>query len=182
MTRKHVGMLMASALVLSLGAGSVQALEGVDGTDYFSEIPRLVETEEGDTEANQYIEMTIEVPETETVGLRALVIEQEQNPQDLDITAEDVVAVVGEDYSEGAASLPLDVSFATVNDREQIRILFQRSVQPGTTISLRIDPAGTQELNGAYLFGVSALPQGDRPRDYFLGFARANFAIESSDG
>ncbi len=182
MSKRTLNALFASVLAVSFGAGSAVALEGIDGTDYFSEVPVLVDTEEGNTEFNQYVEVSIVVPEEETVGMQAVLIEQEQNPKDLAISADDVTVVMGEDFDANADEVPATVTFNENNGREQILVNFERPVQPGSAVTIQMEPGTTQELRGTYLFGVSAWPSGDRPRDYFLGFARANFAIEGNDG
>lgn len=185
MSNRYASALFASVLAVSFSAGTALALEGADGTDYFSEVPVLVDADHGDTRFNQFVDVSIVVPETETKAMQAVVIEQEQNPKDLDVSADDISVVVGQEFMNDASEVPASVSFGEANGHERILVEFERPVQPGHAITIHMEPDLTQELTGTYLFGVSALPAGDKPRDYFLGFARTSFTIEdssSSDG
>jgi hypothetical protein len=164
-------LILSTTMIGGFSGQIVHALEGLDGTIYFSETPELV-----DYESDSYsVELSVVVPQEEEVPLQALIINQEQNPVDLDLNTSQIDVVRGRSYDPEAETIPTQIKSMQVNNRQRIMLVFEEPVEPGTAVSVSMRPAISQELKNRYLFGVSALPEGDQPKEYFLGFARAQF-------
>ncbi len=166
---------VACASAVALGAVEpAQALQGVDGTTYFDAVPRLDREAQIRTAAST-ITISVVIPEEGSVPLGTVVIDQAQNVEDLALSEDRVMAVLGDRYYPGAETLPIQVSFEPIGDSQQIRVEFEEGLEPGSTVTIALQPQLNQTLEANYLFGVTAMPDGEQPFEYFLGYTGANF-------
>lgn len=171
--RKSLSVAFASAALL----GAVEpaaAMQGIDGTTYFDAVPRLNREAQMGT-GGSTIGISVVVPEEGSVPLRTLVIDQARNVEDLVLSENRVIAVLGDRYVPGAETLPIQVSFEPVGNSRQIRVHLEEAIQPGSVVTIALQPQINQTLEANYLFGVTAKPDGDQPFAYFLGYTAANF-------
>lgn len=179
--------LAVGLLILLLGWGGTQvptqALIGRDGTVYFAQVPRLLQSSATRKRANapgSTLRFTIQVPPEAGEPLSQIWLTQDQNFEALRISPERISVTAGENWSVDAPKLAIQVEVPSAGQRQPIRVIFSPPLSPGNTITIGLRPPRTPNVSGVYQFGVVALPAGDKPHEYFLGYGRITF-FDSND-
>ncbi|WP_413200330.1 DUF2808 domain-containing protein [Nostoc piscinale] len=152
------------------------AIQLQDGTVYFAQPPRLVNTVTTYNEiyawgATYYF--TISLPENAGEPLQSLAINQHEGVDNITFDLNDSVAFEGKPSGKGQK-----VALQTVTgDRKTrtITLTFDPPVSPGKTITIGLKPWQNPRSSGVYLFGVTAFPTGEKSHGQFLGYGRLHF-------
>ncbi|MBD2495759.1 DUF2808 domain-containing protein [Nostoc sp. FACHB-280] len=182
---------MRSRVLLGAAIASITLIKGYllpsyaiqlqDGTVYFAQPPRLVNTITTYNEiyawgATYYF--TINLPENAGEPLQSLVINQHEGVDNITFDLNDSVAFEGKPSGKGQK-----VELQTVKGDRKTRtvtLTFDPPVSPGKTITIGLKPWQNPRSTGVYLFGVTAFPTGEKSHGQFLGYGRLQF-YSSSD-
>ncbi|MCC5640602.1 DUF2808 domain-containing protein [Nostoc sp. CHAB 5844] len=159
------------------------AIQLQDGTVYFAQPPRLVNTITTYNEiyawgATYYF--TISLPENAGEALQSLAINQHEGVDHIRFDLNDSVAFEGKPSGKGQKIGLQNVA----GDRKTrtVTITFDPPVSPGKTITIGLKPWQNPRSSGVYLFGVTAFPTGEKSHGQFLGFGRLHFYSGSDSG
>ncbi len=76
---------------------------------------------------------------------------------------------------------PITLAEVTQDDStDTINVTFATPIKPGSQVTIGLKPRRNPDLEGFYLFGVTAFPAGEQPRGLYLGVARFYF-VQGSD-
>lgn len=160
------------------------ALQGSDGTIYFAQVPRLINASATRKRANatgSTLKFTVTVPAEAGEPLAQIDLTQDQNFEALRIPPDRISATLGSEWSLEAPKLPIQVQVPSTRERQPIQVSFDPPIAPGNTVTLGLRPPRTPRSSGVYQFGVVALPAGQKPHDYFLGYGRITFFDGNDD-
>jgi len=191
--RVLLGAAIASiTLIESCLLSQSRAIQLRDGTVYFAQPPRLVDTATTYNEtyvwgATYYF--TISLPENAGEGLQRLTINQHEGVDNIRFDLNDSFAFEGKRSSRGQRiglkDVVGDVSGQTVSRLSKTRtvtLTFDPPVSPGKTITIALKPWQNPRISGVYLFGVTAFPTGEKSHGQFLGYGRLHFYHRSDSG
>lgn len=171
--------LVSRALVLS-SAGALMtlpttAVELPNGQTAFNHPPRLIRTETSFSNRRAIrptYHFTLEVPADAGEPLEAVQIVQHENIDTVEFKADKSHAFVGDSFAGGP-----ELSLAPIGgvvEPGMITVVFDPPVQPGNTVTVAVQPRSNPFTGGAYLFGVTAYPEGLDSLGQFLGYGRIN--------
>ncbi|MBD2456179.1 DUF2808 domain-containing protein [Nostoc sp. FACHB-87] len=171
-----LGAVIASITLIKGYLLPSYAIQLQDGTVYFAQPPRLVNTVTTYNEiyawgATYYF--TISLPENAGEPLQRLAINQHEGVDNITFDLNDSVAFEGKPSGKGQK-----VALQTVTgDRKTrtITLTFDPPVSPGKTITIGLKPWQNPRSSGVYLFGVTAFPTGEKSHGQFLGYGRLHF-------
>ncbi len=179
-------VITASAAALGAIAFSVaaQAIQLADGTVYFENPPRLIdssilERSVADSNVKYYFHLT--VPEDAGEALQRVEIAQQHGDlftREVEFEAEESTAHIGHRRRGD------DISIESVQfdeDIQRITLTFNPPVPPGTDLTVRLNAERNPRRAGVYLFGVTAYPEGDVTYGQFLGYGRFHIYDNGSD-
>ena len=175
-TPKALWLSLASLLTI---AGSTQAVQFPDGTVSFEQSPRLVEAKTtfknvGAWGAKYYF--TIELPETAGEPLQKVTLRLRQGADDIRFRLDETFAFIG--TPNGDRDL---IQAAATDEDDTISVVFEPPISPGTTFTVGLKPRRNPDLDGVYLFGVTAFPAGEKPYGLYLGPGRLQFYRGGND-
>ncbi|MBE9005722.1 DUF2808 domain-containing protein [Fortiea sp. LEGE XX443] len=152
------------------------AIQLRDGTVYFAQPPRLLDaitTYNAVYAVGATYYFTISLPENAGEPLQSLTINQNDGFDNIDYDLNKSVAFEGKPSSKrqkiGLQNVTRDRKTRTVT------LTFDQPVSPGKTITVGLKPWQNPSSGGAYLFGVTAFPPGEKSHGQFLGFGRLHF-------
>jgi hypothetical protein len=164
---------------------SAQAIQLQDGTVYFAHPPTLknaVTTERRVTSSGATYYFTLDLPEDAGEPLQRIVINQKDGStynRLVKYRTEDTRAFTGT-YRQRGEALP--VQQTTFDQATQtVTVTFDAPVPPGTTVTIGLRPQRNPQMDGIYLFGVTAFPQGEKSYGQFIGYGRLQFDAPSND-
>lgn len=172
-------VLLAGGIGLHVPTFRSTAVELADGTVYFVQPPSL---EAASTTVNAVASssavyyFTLNLPENAGEPLQSVTIVQQNGTSplgEIDFDPDDVRAFEGTRRRRGD-----ELSLApTIWDEEEhtLTLTFDPPVEPGTDVTLRIEPRRNPRRPGVYLLGVTAFPAGDIAHGQFLGYGRLHF-------
>jgi hypothetical protein len=103
--------------------------------------------------------------------LKALEINQVPNLETIEFIPGQSRAVVADDVDQG-----MEVGLSSVggeqSDPGATMVVFDPPIQPGTTITVFVQPKRHPRYENIYLFGLVAYPVGDNTQGQFLGYGR----------
>lgn len=162
-----------------------QAIQLQDGTVYFAQPPRLLETSTTYNEAYVWgatYYFTINLPENAGEGLQRLTINQHQGVDNIRFDLNDTVAFEGRRSGRGQRIGLKDVvcdapgqAASRLRKTRTVSLTFDPPVSPGKTITIGLKPWQNPRTTGVYLFGVTAFPTGEKSHGQFLGYGRLQF-------
>ncbi|BAY69909.1 DUF2808 domain-containing protein [Anabaena sp. FACHB-709] len=158
-----------------------QAIQLQDGTVYFVQPPRLVETVTTYNQVNVWgatYYFTVNLPENASEPLQKLTINQHQGVDNIRFDLKNSFAFEGTRSHRGQR-----IGLKDAADNRQTRtvsLIFDPPVSPGKTITIGLKPWQNPTISGVYLFGVTAFPAGEKTHSQFLGFGRLHFYNHSS--
>ncbi len=171
-----LALTLASFGMLNLSIGSIPAMEFADGRVSFAKSPRLLDVVTtydtvGVRAAKYYF--TLELPDNAGEPLQAIVIQQRQGIEDVEFRLEETFAFLGKRRHRGDN---LTLQGATLNEVENtIKVTFEPPIAPGNTFTIGLKPRRNPRFGGVYLFGVTAIPEGEKPYKLYLGVGRLHF-------
>lgn len=154
----------------SLGAIATpaSAVELPDGTIAFEAPPRFVALSANhpcaNVPSNYYF--TLEVPESAGEALKQVTVTQPEGAEALDFNFDASVACEG---GRGGRKIALERMNSDPNNDRSWTFSFDRAIEPGEKVTIRLHTDRNPELDGFYLFGVTAFPEGEQVRGQFLG-------------
>lgn len=152
----------------------VQAVQLANGTVYFNHPPRLLgarTTEKSIRVWGAKYYFTLRVPADAGEPLQRVAIAQREGVDNIRFRLKDTQAFVGEGRRQ-----PLSLGAVTFDQPTQaVSVTFNPPVPPGQTVTVRLVPRRNPDVSGVYLFGVTALPAGEKVSGQFLGFGRLHF-------
>lgn len=186
MFNRHLSLtLLLLMLSGGISAEDANALRGRDGTVYFAEVPRLVNasvTRKRSNAPGATLKFTVTLPTGAGEPLSQIFLTQDQNIEALRISPERVSVALGDTWTLDTPKIATEVLVPPSNQREPIQISFDPPLPPGNTITIGLRPPRTPRSSGVYQFGVTALPVGEQPHEYFLGYGRITlFDIDNDD-
>jgi hypothetical protein len=105
-------------------------------------------------------------------SLKKVVINQREGADTIKFKLDKTKAFLGS-HSDRQQELPLQVS---QNETTQaIAVSFNRPIPPGSQLTIRLQPQQNPDFGGAYLFGITAFPTGEKPTGLYLGVGRLQF-------
>ncbi len=176
---KQGAIATVSAICLSSIGFVGQAAQLSGGRVYFDRPPSLVNvstTVNTAGSARSIFYFSLDVPENAGEPLQTVVITQDTGTSplgEIDFDPDDIEAFSGSRRQRGEA---LTLGAVNWNESEhQLTISFDPPIEPGTDVTLRIEPRRNPRRSGVYLFGVTAFPAGEVPQGQFLGYGRLHF-------
>jgi hypothetical protein len=151
-----------------------------DGRVYFERPPSLVSATAtvsriGSANARYYFDL--HVPSDAGEALQRVTITQMGGRsfiQQIEFEDDETRAFLGSRHHRGdEVAIAASVWEA---DTQTITIEFVTPIEPGTDVTIRLEPERNPELTGTYLFGVTAFPAGDNSQGQFLGYGRFGFS------
>ncbi|MBU7581382.1 MAG: DUF2808 domain-containing protein [Nostoc sp. TH1S01] len=145
-------------------------------TTYFAQQPSLVEVTTNDNQAKALgatYYFTINLPEDAGTALQQITINQREGAEYIRFHLKESVVFKGGRSQKGEKLQLKDIS----SDRktQTVSFTFDPPVSPGTKITIGLKVQQNPQRGGVYLFGVTALPIGEKPHGQFLGFGRLQF-------
>ncbi len=121
--------------------------------------------------ARYYFDITI--PEDAGAPLKKVEIEMRQGQEYIKYKLEKTVAYLGTHRRKGN-----NLALATVSRDEEtgvVTVEFANSLPPGSTFTVGLKPRRNPDYSGVYVFGVTAIPQGENPYGLYLGSRSIHF-------
>lgn len=145
-----------------------------NGTVYFNEPPRLVKVETTDNTVNTqdatYF-FNVNIPNTAGETLKQINIAQKKGEVNIQFNLKNIVA-----FQDSNRKQRLSLEQVSFDKKTQtISIIFASPVNPGSSVTIGIQPLQNPSESGTYLFGIEAFPQGNKVHGQFLGFGRLEF-------
>lgn len=162
-----------------------QAVQLSDGTVYFENPPRLVDSsilEQSVSDSNVKYYFHLSVPDNAGEPLQRVDIVQQHGDlftREVEFEADESVAYTGHRRRGGD-----DISIASAvfdKDTQTVTVTFEPPVPPGTDLTVRLNAERNPRRAGVYLFGVTAYPEGEVAYGQFLGFGRFHIYNNGSD-
>ncbi|MGK7893138.1 MAG: DUF2808 domain-containing protein [Xenococcus sp. (in: cyanobacteria)] len=148
----------------------------------FVQSPRLVDshtTFSGIRVRQAIYYFDIEIPDDAVGSLKKVSFDQRQGAEQIEFRLDKTKAFEG-NYRRKQESIALaDVSQDEATNT--INVTFSTPIEPGSRITIGLKPKINPDLEGFYLFGVTAFPTGEEPTGLYLGVARFYFEQGSDD-
>jgi hypothetical protein len=174
--------LALTASILGVAVPSIQAIQLADGTVAFEKPPRLVDaqtTYNGTSMIGARYYFTLSLPENAGEPLGRVTISQRQAFEDIRFELEDTRAFEGTPRRKGEK---LAIAKVTEDDKTKtISVAFDPPVAPGKTLTVELRPYRNPWTGGAYIFGVTAFPVGEKAYGLYLGVGRLQFYEPDGD-
>ena len=173
--------LVASTLTLGLLIPStfatVNAFEVGENKTVFEATPRLIRTATTNSTVNgpSTYHFTIEVPENAGEALKAVTISQKDNPDHINFALDKSNAFIGNSFAGGPDLALADIGGDLSTNPNDFTVVFDKPVQPGETVTVRLRAQRNPSRGGIYLFGVTAFPEGENSSGLYLGSGRLHF-------
>jgi len=162
--------VMLGLLPLGLSSLNANALEVNYQTqgNSFKQAPRLVRVAASrlNTNAPATYQFTIEIPAGAEQPMQAVAIHQEPNVEEIKFDLNQSEAFVGDSFAGGPL---VELSSIGGEASDQVVIVFDEPVQPGSTITVSLQAKQNPHYGGAYQFRVIAFPIGENSNGLDLG-------------
>jgi len=148
-----------------------------NGQTFFSHPPRLTRSatsQVGSSIPSSY-EFTITVPADAGQPMRAVTIAQATNLETVRFNLSQSKASTGSRYMASSAIPLASVGGEQPSNPDEVTIVFDQPVQPGSTVTVAVAVERTPTIDGAYDFDVTAYPIGKNAIGQSLGYGRINF-------
>lgn len=170
-----------SVLLLSTAAGisvSIATVQASERQPTFTHAPRLVRSASSFNSpyADSTYQFTLRVPEDAGAPLKAVSIQQQLdlNPEKISFEASQTHASQGKRIAKGTR-IPLASIGGAESANGEVTVVFEQPVQPGSTVTIALEPLRNPSTSGTYLFAITAFPVGDEIRGIPLGYGRLEF-------
>ena len=176
--RKYLRPKMAAGGAIAFFSGlcsitAASAIQLANGTVYFDKVPRLqgAATTVSNTQssgATYYFEL--DIPEEAGEPLKQIQIQQKEGVDRVKFNLERTRA-----YLNKRRGVEIEVETVEIDDANRITVSFVDAIAPGKKVVLGMRPRWNPDTAGVYLFGVTALPEGEMVHPQFLGYGRLHF-------
>lgn len=184
-----LGVVLTASLSMGGWGGQMQsqpaqAIQLQDGTVYFAHPPTLknaVTTERQTTSSSATYYFTLSLPEDAGEPLQRVVINQKDGStysRLVQYKTDDTRAFTGVYRSRGESLALQGTTFDKTT--QTVTVNFETPVPPGTTVTIGLRPERNPQMDGTYLFGVTAFPRGEKAYGQFLGYGRLQFDSSSN--
>ncbi len=168
--------LAAVASFWGVAIVSTQAVQLADGTVAFEKPPNLLNATT--TYNSTYVwgatyYFTLELPANAGEPLQRVTIQQRQGFDDIEFELKDTRAFEGTPRRKGEKLTLKEVM--RDDQTKTISVSFDIPVQPGKTFTIGLRPDRNPAVGGAYIFGVTAFPAGEKSYGLYLGVGRLQF-------
>ncbi len=154
----------------------ILAAQNKASISYFSRSPRLINvmtTYRGARVGRPRYYYTIDLPVGVGQPLKKITINQRQGFDEIDYYPQDTIAFQGTPHHRENS---LNIESTTWDKQtETMTIIFDPPVSPGTRFTVGLKAKKNPAYGGIYLFGVTAFPAGNNPRELYLGAGRLHF-------
>jgi hypothetical protein len=143
---------------------------------FFSHAPELIRaaaTQTGVYTPSTY-EFTLTVPQNAGQPLKAVTIVQVENVETVQFDISDNRAFFGEQLTASSEIRLASIGGNKPSKSGEVTIVFDKPVQPGSTVTVAVSTQKNPSWSNIYLFGVTAYPVGDDSLGQFLGYGRIN--------
>ena len=173
------GVVAASLAIATLPFSGGRAIQLSDGTVYFAQVPRLERTRTthrgvGAFGATYYF--TLSIPPNAGEPLQEVTFAQETGVDRVEFLLDRTRAYRGNRRQDSVT-----LGAVTADDQGMVSARFEPPIQPGERVTIGLYPEHNPSTGGAYLFRVTAFPEGEKSYGQFLGFGRLRF-IETGGG
>lgn len=167
-------LMGAGILAVGFGVSALPAAAGqlASGQTFFEQSPVLLRVSSSQPAVNSpaTYQFTLKVPENAGAPLQAVTISQAVNPEYVQFDVSDSRAFTGNKYARGSELALANVGGSAPSSAEGVTIVFEKPVQPGSTVTIGLDVNSNPTVGGNYLFGVTAYPAGEKGLGQFLGY------------
>lgn len=172
-----INSLLLGSIVLAVFGIDLtsNAVEAPDGTVAFESGIALVDAHATFSgvrvrQARYYFDL--ELPNNLGEPLKKVVIKQRTGSDEVEFKPDKTTAYLGDHRNKEE---PIELTAFVDENTEEITVEFDRPVPPGSSVTIGIKPRRNPDYGGAYLFGVTAYPPGEKSRGLYLGPGRLNF-------
>lgn len=170
---KTLTALATIATLNGLGLTPVQGIQLANGRVFFDKVPRLEDaaTTSSSTRvsgAKYYFE--VEIPPEAGEPLKQIQIQQKEGFDRVDFNLRRTRAFLNKRRGP-----EVEIDFVEVDEDNRITVVFTEAIAPGNKLILALRPDWNPDTGGVYLFGVTALPEGEIVHPQFLGYGRLHF-------
>ena len=147
------------------------------GQTFFSNPPQVIRaaaSQIGAYTPSTY-EFTLTVPKDAGQPLKAVTIAQAKNAETIRFDVNSSKAFLSDRYAAGPEIRLASVGGEQPANPGEVTIVFDQPVQPGSTVTVAVAAQRNPGWGGAYEFGVTAYPLGEKGLGQFLGYRRINF-------
>jgi hypothetical protein len=143
---------------------------------FFSHPPQLIRA--AATQTGVYIpstyEFTLTVPQNAGQPLKAVTIVQVESSETVKFDISDNRAFFGEQLTASSEIRLASIGGNKPSKSGEVTIVFDKPVQPGSTVTVAVSTQKNPSWSNIYLFGVTAYPVGNDALGQFLGYGRIN--------
>ena len=154
---------------------TTQAVQLRDGKVYFVKSPRLLRVATTFDDVNVWgatYYFRIKLPSDAGEALQKITINQHSGLDEIDFDLKDSFAI---SENSNAKKEKLSLNITKESGTKTVTLKFDPPIEPGQTITVALKPRKNPGVEGIYLFGVTAFPQGESSHGQFLGFGRLHF-------
>jgi hypothetical protein len=178
------GAFAASALILGMLASAplsnlpASAYELSSGQTVFLRSPHLIRAASSNTSpgAPATYQFTIEVPKNAGESLKAVTIMQKTSPERIKFDVSESKAFMGDSFAGGPSVGLANIGGSEPSEEDNsVTIVFDKPVEPGSTVTVSLRALRNPQFGGVYQFGVTAYPVGEKSMGLYLGTARIHF-------
>ncbi len=166
--------IISCGSMLPTAAQSINQEATYQEPSFFLRSPRLVRAAtnfRGPRAITNYL-FVIEMPQDAGNNLKAVVINQQKNSEEIRFFPDKTRAFIGDTSGEEIA---IDTAVEKDSDKNEVRVVFKEPIKPGQKVTLAIR-ARNPLYGGIYQFSVTVYPQGNNPKSLYLGIGRIHFS------
>lgn len=147
------------------------------GQSSFSHPPLLVRASASQLAASfpSTYEFTLTLPANAGQSLKAVTIAQTVNAETVQFDASQSRAFTGERFAAGTEIPLASVGGDQPMNPGEVTVVFEKPVEPGSTVTVAIPVEENPSFGGVYEFGITAYPVGEHKAGQFLGYSRISF-------
>lgn len=113
----------------------------------------------------------LQVPANAGESLQQLVITQQPSSETIDF-----IPTATRAFRDKSESQRLELGEVTFDRQQQTLVInFDPPVSPGTMVRVAVSPDHNPQFDGVYLFDITAVPAGPKPRSQRIGTGRLQF-------
>lgn len=171
---KKLAVLCALAGVSSLGfVAPSLGVQLANGKVFFDKVPRLEKA--ATTFSSTHVSgatyfFEIEIPADAGEPLKHLQIQQKEGLDRVEFNLVRTSARLGKRRGP-----EIEIESVELDEENRVTVSFVEAIAPGNKVVLRMRPYWNPDVGGVYLFGVTALPEGEIVHPQFLGYGRIHF-------
>ena len=168
---------LTALTIMSTVSIQSKAVQAPDGTVAFESAVLLVDTHATflKVKVRQAIYyFDLELPDNVGESLQKVMFQQRTGGNEIKFRLDKTKAYLGDHHHKQE-----QLNLVTSQDETTgaITVEFDRPIAPGNKLTIALKPKRNPNLGGAYSFGVTAFPAGDKSRGMYLGAGRFQFRV-----